>query len=164
MRENEYLYNEIVKDIINSDEFSKLDDCIHHGITRMQHSSRVSFYSYKIAKLLNLDYCSVARAGLLHDFFDNKNINSKEKFKSIFLHPAIAVSNSETNFSLNEKEKNIILSHMFPLVPIYFPKFLESWIVSTVDKVVAVYEFYVSFSSRYKYANNFVLLILLLGR
>ena len=38
-------------------------------------------------------------------------------------------------------QKDIIVSHMFPLIPNKPPKFLESWVVSLVDKFVATYEF-----------------------
>ena len=43
-------------------------------------------------------------------------------------------------------EKDIIYSHMFPLIPTRPPKYLESWVVSLVDKVVATYEFASSYS------------------
>ena len=77
-------YYKLVDDIINDNEFKKIDKCIHHGISRFDHSCRVSYYSYKVTKLLRLNYKEVARAGLLHDFFLSKNITKKDKFTSIY--------------------------------------------------------------------------------
>ena len=64
---NEYI--ELVKDISLNDEFKKLKKYKHHGDNRYDHSFRVSYYSYLIAKKFNLKTESIARAGLLHDFF-----------------------------------------------------------------------------------------------
>ena len=49
-------------------------------MTRYDHSLRVSYYSYVLAKKIGLDYVLVSRAGLLHDFFfsedDRTNIQN----------------------------------------------------------------------------------------
>lgn len=134
-------YLRIVRDILENDEFQKTKNITHHGMTRFDHSVRVSYYSYKIAKLLFLDYKDVARAGLLHDFFftDNKSIRIKTRVYTLYNHPKFALSNASKNFNLSDKEKDIIRSHMFP-VNIYAPRYLESWIVDLVDNIVAIYE------------------------
>lgn len=134
-------YLRIVNDILENDEFQKTKSITHHGMTRYDHSVRVSYYSYKIAKLLFLDYEDVARAGLLHDFFftDNQNIRMKTRMYTLYNHPKFALNNACQNFELSEKEKDIIRSHMFP-VNIYVPRYLESWIVDLTDNVVAIFE------------------------
>lgn len=156
-------YMNLVFDIYNNAEFLKINKIEHHGVTRFDHSVRVSYYSYKIAKILKLDYKEVARAGLLHDFFfSNENRNKKERFISVFKHPKICVLNSLINFELSTKEIDIIQSHMFP-INLKIPKYAESWIVSLVDKGVAIYEFYkkFSYSFKFKYATNVYLLFLI---
>ena len=67
-------YVEIVADLLENEKLQKLDDITHHHYTtRLQHSIFVSYVSYRIAKRMNLNARSVARAGLLHDFFlENK--------------------------------------------------------------------------------------------
>lgn len=45
-----------------------------------------------------------------------------------FKHPAIALKNATRDFKLTEIEKNLIVRHMFPLVPIP-PKNIEGGIV-----------------------------------
>ena len=55
---NNYEYNEIVYDIINNREFKKIELCPHHKGNRLEHSKRVSYISYRICKVFNLDYVS----------------------------------------------------------------------------------------------------------
>ncbi len=140
MIDNEYEL--IIKDIDSSEEFQKTKEIVHHGMNRYDHSKRVSLYSYKIAKKLGLSYEEVARAALLHDFFlvDNKNISVKEKANTLVNHPKYALKYSEKFFYLTEKEKDIIVTHMFPIAPTRVPKYAESWLVDIVDDVVAIIE------------------------
>jgi len=162
--DNDYL--NIIDDILYNNEFKKIDSSIHHGLSRLDHSLRVSYYSYKLSKILFLDYKEVARAGLLHDFFVTKELSRKERTISAFVHPKKALANSTKFFNLSEKEKNIIEAHMFPLVPNKIPKYMESWIVSLVDKIVASYEFSYSYGSKAlcKLPNAYVVSLLLLLR
>lgn len=162
---NDLKYYNLVCDIINDNEFKKIDECVHHGISRFEHSCRVSYYSYKLSKFIRLDYKEVARAGLLHDFFLSKNNTKKDKFKSMFVHSKKSLKNSEELFYLSDKEKDIIYTHMFPLNPGRVPKYMESWIVSLVDKVVAIYEFGCAFKRNFilKY-QSVMILLLIMGR
>lgn len=154
-------YNLIINDIINNCEFLKISSIEHHGTSRLVHSKRVSFYSYLICKKLGLDYIAGARAGLLHDFFLSSDDRTKvERFTSTFTHPKRALRRANQYFSLNDKEQNIIVSHMFP-VNVRLPKYMESWIVSLVDKVVGLYEFLVSFSFKQCCVPNLYLLLLI---
>lgn len=140
MNDNEY--KKLVNDILNNDTFKKLDDIKHHGTTRMKHSIRVSYKSYKMAKKLKLNYKEAARAGLLHDFFLSKKDRTVfDRFISTFTHPKYALALATENFDLNKREKNIIRSHMFP-VNFALPKYKESWLVSFADKIVATSEIF----------------------
>ena len=162
---NDISYYNIVDKIINDNEFKKIDNCVHHGISRFDHSCRVSYYSYKLTKALGLNYKEVARAGLLHDFFLSENKTKKEKFLSMFSHSKKSLKNSEQIFYLNELEKDIIYTHMFPLNIERVPRYMESWIVSGVDKAVAAYEFGTTFRRNVilKY-QNIMLVAIVLGR
>lgn len=139
---SDYEYELLIEDILNHKEFVKMKEIAHHGTTRYDHSLKVSFRSYKIAKKIGLDYEAVARAGLLHDFFlvDNKTISFKEEVATLWNHPLYAEKFSSKFFNLSSKEKDIISTHMFPIGITRVPKYLESWIVSTVDKSVALEE------------------------
>jgi len=159
-------YKKIVKDIFRNVEFKKLYNIEHHGISRMEHSIKISYYSYKIAKKLGMDYVSVARGGLLHDFFlDGDERTGKRKFLDTFSHPKRALSTSIDNFCVNEIEQNIIVSHMFP---IYFslPKYKESLLVNLVDKIIGAKELLRGFRCKfsYKFKYTYVLALLFISR
>ena len=142
-------YTNIIQSILDNKEFMKIDNCRHHGITRFEHSLRVSYFSYKISKKLKLNYKEVAEAGLLHDFFVNDQLTYKQQRLSAFTHPKKCLENASKEFNLSTMQKDIIFSHMFPLIPTRVPKYLESWIVSLVDKIVATYEFVTSYHELY---------------
>ncbi len=161
-KDSEYLF--IVNNILENNEFQKINNIKHHNTTRLNHSLKVSYYSYKIAKSLRLDYKDVARGGLLHDFYIIE-IRNCEKIKDKILlfstkHPNEALINASNNFELSEKEVNIIESHMFP-VDYRIPKYAESWIVSLVDKVLSFGEFSKRFSGKLGYIFNLYLIFIL---
>ena len=138
-------YYEIIKDIIESDLVQSMDKYIQHGnTTTLRHCITVSYLSYRIAKKLDLDFVSVARAGLLHDFYlydwhdlpKEKNLFKKHGFT----HPKKAFENANKYFKMNEIEKDIIVKHMWPLTLRSIPKYRESVIVSLVDKYLSTKE------------------------
>ena len=159
---SDFDYMSLVLDILDNSKFQKTNTCRHHGLTRYEHSLRVSYYSYVLAKKLRLDYKSVARAGLLHDFFITEDLKESYRKISAFVHPYIALTNACKYFELNEMEKDIIITHMFPTLPHKVPKYLESWLVRLVDKVVATYEFYYSYAAPriYKVSNLYIFLLI----
>ncbi len=138
-------YYEIIKDILNHEEFQKRKKYKHHdNITVYDHSLKVSQIAYKISKKFkNMDSKSVAIGGLLHDFYYKPWQDSTEKkpfFKKHgFVHAEEALNNSEKYFEeyMNDKIKNIILRHMFPL-NIIPPKYKEAWLITIVDKYVSL--------------------------
>lgn len=136
---DDYEYNDIVSDILNNREFKKIEGFKHHSTNRLDHSKRVSYYSYRICKRFGFDYVSAARGGLLHDFFINtyKNCNKGELLVN---HPMISLYNANKHFVLNDIEKDIIKSHMFPINIKIIPKYKESFVITFVDKISCVYE------------------------
>ena len=162
--ENKYddrQYLSIVQDILENEDFLEIKKITHHGLDRLGHSLRVSYYSYKISKLLGLDYESTARAGLLHDFFfeSNKGSGAKRRLKTLINHPKYALQNANDHFYLNDVEKDIIVSHMFP-VSFTLPKYVEAWIVNLVDDVVAIGEVGYKSKTKLSYAVNFLVILM----
>ncbi|HPX92227.1 MAG TPA: hypothetical protein PKZ93_12055, partial [Spirochaetota bacterium] len=145
-------YNNIVEDILTNEEFLKLKNFYHHNSSIYEHAKIVSYISYRLCKLLNLDYVSAARGALLHDFFlyDWRNHDepelAKDKYHGIE-HPKIALENAQKHFTLNEIEKDIITKHMWPLTLIP-PRYQESFIVTFTDKYVATKEFLNEFKNK----------------
>lgn len=153
-------YFSIVDGIIYDKEFNKLNEIEHHGISRYTHSVRVSYISYKICKLLKLDYEDAARAGLLHDFYISKeNRTFKERFTDTFTHPKKAVDHALEIYGINGREQDIIRTHMFPFTTA-IPTYAESWIVVLVDKVIGSIEFYKKFEKQIIYTTNLFLLFI----
>ena len=149
-------YLEIVKDIIESDEFKELKKYKHHGINRYDHSVRVSYWAYKRAKKRGLDYKACARAGLLHDFYlvNNQEVTLKERIKVLRSHNNIAADVSKVLFEINDKEAEIIRTHMFP-VNSSVPMSKEAWIVNTADKLASSYErLFLAFTKNHRFKSE----------
>ena len=157
--DSEYL--EIVKDIINDPEFLKLKNFEHHGVSRYNHSLKVSYQAYKYAKKKNLDYKAVAVGGLLHDFFESPiNRSTKERFISTFNHSELALRNASNRYAINAKESDIIVSHMFPFSN-RIPSCKESWLVMLFDKKAGICEWGKKFGYKLSYATNLCVLLFL---
>ena len=148
-RERKYSaeYEALVSDILNHPKFQGLRKIAHHGNGLYANCVAVGYYSYRIAKRLGLDYVSVARGALLHDFFfvdwqKKKNTGrGMDRIRQMhgFSHPREALVNARQYFEINDKEADMIVKHMFPLT-ITPPMYLESWVVTFVDKGVAIGE------------------------
>lgn len=135
----------IISELINNPKVQEMANYRQHYTTScLQHCLEVSYISYLICKNLGLDYVSAARAGLLHDLFLYDWRLPHEEFKSdlqglhAFAHPKIALKNAKKLFPLNNKEKDIILTHMWPVTFFKFPKYKESYIITLVDKYSAL--------------------------
>ena len=77
-------YLNIINDIIKNEKFMKIKECRHHGITRLEHSIRVSYYSYKIAKFLKLNYnlsLDDARMILVEELKPKKEVLLDDEFE-----------------------------------------------------------------------------------
>lgn len=137
---NDSNFMKIAKPIIENKEFEKTKLIKHHDTTRFNHSVKVAYLSYRFSKVLGLDDKSIVRGATLHDFFlerDDENI--KTETKMLIKHPKIAKENAIKYFGVNEKEQNIIESHMFPVSNV-LPRTKEAWIVSFCDKLIAASE------------------------
>ncbi|HHZ02064.1 MAG TPA: HD domain-containing protein [Tissierellia bacterium] len=137
-------FMEVALPIIEHVEYQPMKHIKHHDESVFDHSIKVAYYSYQLAYKYNLDWESTIRGALLHDFFLYKFKKSfslriiTDSIKHALAHPIIAFENASKYFNLNKKEENIIKGHMFPFG---FPKSKEAWIVSFVDKYIAIFEY-----------------------
>lgn len=131
-------FRNILKPVLCNNEYLKTRDIAHHGTTRFNHSMRVAFYTYKITKFLGLEYKDATVAALLHDFFIDE-VADENMLNRLIKHPDIAVKNATKYYDLNDRQVDIIRTHMFPIT-FRPPKYIESWIVDLVDDGVAIYE------------------------
>lgn len=113
----------------------------HYETSCYDHCLQAAYYCYLICKKYNLDYKSATRAAMLHDLFlyDWRERQPDRKGLHAFTHGKTACDNACKLFDLNEKEKDIILKHMWP-VTIAFPKSFEGFILTFVDKYCAMSE------------------------
>ncbi len=101
---------------------------------------RSSYCSYRCARALHLDAVSAARAGLLHDLYlYDSHDRSAHPGNQCFDHPKAAARNAEALTELSDKERNIILSHMWPLGGA-LPRSPEAFLVDLVDTCCAALE------------------------
>lgn len=130
-------FYELLNMLLSHSEITQMNHFIQHGDTTcLEHCLTVAYYSYLFAKYhhLNVDYNSLIRGALLHDFFlyDWHIKESHERFHG-FKHPAIALENAEQLFQLTPIECDIIRHHMWPLTPIP-PHSTEAYIINFMDK------------------------------
>ena len=147
-------FDVISKDIIEKEKFQSLMNEPHHGLTRYEHVIRVAKNTYRLSKLFRMDYISATRGALLHDYFNDTEYQYTKGMKKGSLHPVIALNNARREYNLNSKEENIIVSHMYPLGDVK-PNCKESWLVSSVDKTVALYEI-----TRFKLKDFFIFIFI----
>lgn len=136
-------YFECVKDILAHPVFQSMEEYIQHGKTTCRaHCIQVSYMSYRMCRTWGLDYTAAARAGLLHDLFlydwHTHCRDTGNRFHG-YTHPRRALMNAAEHFELTEKEKDIILRHMWPLTPVP-PKSLEGFTIVYADKFCSTAE------------------------
>lgn len=138
-------FENILNEVMKIEQFRELEKYEHHRITnRLNHSIAVAYKSYRLGKKLNFtqeELRNIAIGGLLHDFFLYDTRDGKHEHH-LSNHPKVALENSMKYFKLNEREIDIILSHMFLVSFKKVPRYKESVIVSLMDKVVSVNEVY----------------------
>ena len=116
----------------------------HYQISCFDHCLFVSYNTYLICKKLKLDYISGARAGMLHDLFlyDWRKRENGRTGHHAFTHGKTAYEQASTFLNLNDKEKDMIIKHMWP-VTFAIPKYKETYIITLVDKYFAIAEAFI---------------------
>ena len=144
LKDTEY-YKSVI-DLINNEKVIQMKQYRqHYDISCFEHCLLVSYNTYLICKKHKLDYISAARAGLLHDLFlyDWRKRENGRKGLHAFTHPKEALKQALTLTNLNDKEKDIIENHMWP-VTIKLPQYKETYIITLVDKYCAILEGHIS--------------------
>lgn len=136
-------YN-LIRDIAEHPTVLSMRRYPHHGRTSCyQHCLHVAYYNYLWCRMLKMDARSAARAGMLHDLFlydwHTHARETGERFHGL-THPAAALQNAERIFELNDTERDIIRSHMWPVTPLAVPQTGEAWITTLADKYCGGFE------------------------
>lgn len=139
--DNIHEFKTCISELLDNPYVQSMDNFIQHSdVSTLEHCLSVSFVSYVICKRLKLNYIAGARGGLLHDFYlyDWHDTKPSEGIHG-FVHSRIALENAQRYFQINEREQDIIVKHMYPLT-LKSPRYLESWIVTIVDKWITIEE------------------------
>lgn len=130
-------------EILRSEGMRAGKQFIQHGdVSVYEHCINVAFFSLYLAKRFNLsvDRQSLVRGALLHDYFlyDWHEDDPSHRLHG-FHHARRALENACRDFPLNQREKDIIVKHMFPL-NLRPPRYKESALVCAADKCCALLE------------------------
>ena len=134
-------FEDIINEFINNDTVMQMKNYRQHfDVNCYDHCYDVAKTMYKVTKKFNLDYVSATRASMLHDLFlyDWHERKGRQNFHA-FRHGKIACQNASKLFELNDKEKDMIIKHMWPSTVIP-PKSKEGFILTVIDKYCTVKE------------------------
>lgn len=131
-------YCDAVGDLLSSAVVQQMRQYPHHKtVSTFWHSVYVSYLTYRLCGGLHLQQREAARAALLHDFYLYNWYVEKHGEYHVWYHPKTAVKNAEAYFGpLTEKQRNMILSHMWPLF-VEPPKSKEAYVLTLADKIAA---------------------------
>lgn len=130
---NDAEYVALVEDLIYHEELLHMETITHHHFTnRLEHSIRVSYKSYQLAKKWKSDARATARAGLPHDFFheDRDAVAQPESRFPCRCSSKIACENACRITEISSLERDIILKHMFLVSRCGLPRYKESFVVT----------------------------------
>ena len=143
MSEEYKLIEKYASDILNSKSVLSQKEFMQHGkVSVYDHTINVTIHALKIVKKfkIKVDERSLIRGCLLHDYFlYDWHDNDKSHRLHGFRHAKFAYNNATKEYDLNKVEKNMILTHMFPL-NLRLPRYKESIILCIADKIVATKE------------------------
>ncbi len=132
-------------DILQSENFNRMKEFVQHGnVTVNAHVMNVARYSILFSEYLHIS-CSrkeLIRGALLHDYFlYDWHVPDEENPHPLhgFYHPGRALRNALEEYSLTERERDIIRKHMWPLTLVP-PGCREAWIVTAADKWCSLME------------------------
>lgn len=143
VKKEELFFSDCIKELLQSEDVQSMRGFIQHAqVSCFEHSFSVAYISFRFCRKtgLHVDYKSMVRGALLHDFFlYDWHLKSDRKGLHGFTHPKAALQNAEKYFVLNDRERDIIVKHMWPLTPIP-PRYREAFIVSAADKYCSLIE------------------------
>lgn len=135
--------HDVIDEISENSRFHECERFMQHGKTSVKkHCIQVAQTAYYLALKLGIkvNEKELIRGALLHDYFlyDWHENTLANKIHG-FTHPKKAHDEASKDFKLSDREKNMILHHMFPLTPCP-PKYREGWLLCLADKICATRE------------------------
>lgn len=141
---DEKAYREALDEMLRDPELQKMKQYYQHGGNTYAHSVQVAEAALKLARILpfHVKEKDLARGAMLHDFYlYGTNDMTFTAYQHGTRHPRISYENASRHFDLTDTEKDIILSHMWPLNFTRPPRCRESVVVTLADKYCATREY-----------------------
>ena len=141
---DEKAYREALDEMLRNPELQKMKQYYQHGGNTYAHSVQVAEAALKLARILpfHVKEKDLARGAMLHDFYlYGTNDMTFTAYQHGTRHPRISYENASRHFDLTDTEKDIILSHMWPLNFTRPPRCRESVVVTLADKYCATREY-----------------------
>ncbi|MGI6106980.1 MAG: hypothetical protein ACOX8B_03500 [Lachnospiraceae bacterium] len=125
-------------------EIQRLKNFRQHGDnTTYQHVCNVANCAFYTAQKhhLKVDIVAMTTAAMFHDYYlyDTRDMLYSD-YQHALLHPRFSVANVSKFYPLTDLEKEIILSHMWPIPGSPWPKSTEAKLVCYADTYVAALE------------------------
>lgn len=138
-------FNLILRDYFYDDNVQKMKGYYQHGrVSTFDHVVNVAKVCFYLNRRWNLRLKEkdLVIGAFLHDFYlydwHSKDNNTHRLHG--FRHPFFAARNAVKYFHVGPRVADIILTHMWPLTILSFPKTREAFLVSMVDKYCSVHE------------------------
>ena len=146
VKRSDYMYWDILNELLHKDCLQQLKKYKQHRFTTTyEHCRHVAVMSYQLAEKwhITVNEKALAVACMFHDYYlyDIKDEHLGPWHHGT-RHASIAIRNAEKVYPLNNLEKEIIRSHMWPLNITQIPASREAWLVCLADKVCAVEEMF----------------------
>ena len=140
------MYCDILNELLHKDCLQQLKKFKQHRFTTTyEHCRHVAVMSYQLAEKwhITVNEKALAVACMFHDYYlyDIKDEHLGPWHHGT-RHASLAIRNAEKVYPLNNLEKEIIRSHMWPLNITQIPASREAWLVCLADKVCAVEEMF----------------------
>lgn len=135
-------FNKQIRHLSDDIRINQMKSFISHGTkSTYDHCMDVTKMSYLLSRRMpfSVDEAALLRGAMLHDYY-LYDWHKPHGCLHGFFHPKKALRNANRDFTLNEKEQNIIKSHMWPLTITSLPLSREAWIVCIADKICATRE------------------------
>ena len=135
--------HEILASYLDHPETLKMKEFIQHGdVSTYDHALAVAYKCYRMAyRRKNVDLGLLVVCAFLHDLYlyDWHDPDPSHRWHG-FHHADRAAENAERIFSIGDKGREAILSHMWPLNITRIPKSREGWLLTLADKRVSTAE------------------------
>lgn len=136
-------YLAVIEDLLAHPLVRSMEQYIQHGDTScLRHCINVSYLSWLYCRERGWHAEEAARGGLLHDLFLydwHQHAKETGNYFHGYTHPRCALENASRLFELTDREKEIILRHMWPLT-VTPPRYREAYVILMFDKYCSLME------------------------